>query len=347
MNDKFRCPITYQIFCNPVKAKDGIVYEERAITSFLEKNNYKSPHTMKKISSVYEEMVELKEDINKYLNLNPDMKDEQFVDNYNLIKKFFEGDYNIITQITDIEIEEKNYESIRKLFTSAKFSVVKKFLKRVTSGDIKLIKICLNLENINIMREILKNKSSEEKKVYLNAVSEGNFIHNLITNGSRSKIMKYITLYLENDIPVCLGWNSKWDLFHYGYYYSPQHNDIYDYLANGNNKISTFSFSQINDKINIKIGYSNIKKMGLFRKILSDYRDVQDMSQQRLNTSVITFLKILFSDPEGTFIDSIEESDKKHIYRSYFKFFKKQKNNLRLKSKYARLVYGDIAYNRN
>ena len=72
------CPITHQIFYNPVTIDDGYTYEKQAIEKWLE-NNKTSPMTKDKITIInFKVNIVIKNIIENYLLENPDKKEEQF-----------------------------------------------------------------------------------------------------------------------------------------------------------------------------------------------------------------------------------------------------------------------------
>jgi ankyrin repeat protein len=77
IEDTLVCPITQQIFKDPVFADDGHVYEEQAILEWLQKNN-ESPMTRKKITNNVRPAHFMRGLVDKFLEENPDHKKYQF-----------------------------------------------------------------------------------------------------------------------------------------------------------------------------------------------------------------------------------------------------------------------------
>src|SRR3989338_776076 len=71
--DKYRCPITLQIFSEPVVASDGHVYEEEALIKCINQHNNMSPITRQKITS-YNKCIMIKDEVNEYIRKNPELK---------------------------------------------------------------------------------------------------------------------------------------------------------------------------------------------------------------------------------------------------------------------------------
>lgn len=67
------CPITCQIFVDPVVAEDGFTYEKTAILTWLKKKSI-SPMTKKPISKNIYPNILIKQIKNEYLEKNPEKK---------------------------------------------------------------------------------------------------------------------------------------------------------------------------------------------------------------------------------------------------------------------------------
>ena len=77
IEDTLECPITHQIFVDPVFAEDGHVYEREAIWQWLEKKK-ESPFTRKPMKKDLRPAHIIKGLVAKYLEENPDQKKHQF-----------------------------------------------------------------------------------------------------------------------------------------------------------------------------------------------------------------------------------------------------------------------------
>lgn len=75
--EKYYCPITKQIFSEPVVAEDGQIYEKKAIKVWLENNNT-SPLTREMIKKDLFPIYQFKDEINEYLKKNPEYKEQQY-----------------------------------------------------------------------------------------------------------------------------------------------------------------------------------------------------------------------------------------------------------------------------
>src|SRR3972149_11790482 len=97
---RYLCPISKQIYNDPVVAEDGIIYERQMIESWFKKTNI-SPMIGKQISKKVYPIVSIKNEVKEYLEKYPKYKEEQFS-----IKKNF--DLKDIKKI----FMEKNYEEL-------------------------------------------------------------------------------------------------------------------------------------------------------------------------------------------------------------------------------------------
>ena len=77
IEDTLECPITHQIFVDPVFAEDGHVYEREAILQWLDTKK-ESPLTRKPIKKNVRSAHIIKGLVTKYLEENPDQKKHQF-----------------------------------------------------------------------------------------------------------------------------------------------------------------------------------------------------------------------------------------------------------------------------
>lgn len=78
MDSDFRCPITKNIFYDPVIGSDGQTYERQAIEEWLKKNQT-SPISRKPMDGSLHTSLLVKNMITKMLDINPKLKKEQYV----------------------------------------------------------------------------------------------------------------------------------------------------------------------------------------------------------------------------------------------------------------------------
>jgi hypothetical protein len=72
-----KCPITHQLFCYPVMAEDGQIYEKLAIEQWF-KTNGRSPMTNSYISKNLKPIYPIKNLVEELVNENPNLKEEQY-----------------------------------------------------------------------------------------------------------------------------------------------------------------------------------------------------------------------------------------------------------------------------
>lgn len=116
------CPITYQIFLNPVRADDKHVYEKKWLQKWLLFNDT-SPLTRKNIKS-FRESKSVKKKVERYLKEHPDKKEDQFIEemepyieNEAIIDKIvWVKEWNLLLDYKDIDLSHflTNY-GIKKL----------------------------------------------------------------------------------------------------------------------------------------------------------------------------------------------------------------------------------------
>lgn len=75
--EHYICPISTQIFLEPVICEDGHIYEKEMIIKWLQLNQT-SPITRQQMSFMYNDCDDLKIEINNFLKYNPEQKINQF-----------------------------------------------------------------------------------------------------------------------------------------------------------------------------------------------------------------------------------------------------------------------------
>lgn len=137
IND-IKCPISQQIFCDPVIAEDGIIYERSCISQWLN-DSVTSPITRQEISNSLIPVLFVKTLVNNYLNANPDKKCIQFKPclDYFLNKKKVHTLINI-----------KNFE---QLLNYGNFK-----LRYMYRND-TLEKLFAGCQNINVLKHVIDN----------------------------------------------------------------------------------------------------------------------------------------------------------------------------------------------
>jgi hypothetical protein len=142
IRDFITCPITYNIFSNPVLCSDGIIYESESIEKWLENSN-KSPWTKEILST--KDLIPvntLKRFIDKYLELNPDEISERYESGKTKqeIRSLIESDIKYILNFQSPDLLTF-FKIIHKLSTD----VLQKIFK-----NYKVVKHIVDNINVNI-----------------------------------------------------------------------------------------------------------------------------------------------------------------------------------------------------
>lgn len=108
--DKYYCPITKQIFSDPVVAEDGQIYEKRAIKTWLESNNT-SPLTRLTIKKDLFPIFQFRDEVNEFLKKNPKYREYQYdnLKDYNkieIIKIMEHNHYHKLLKYADFKLNE-------------------------------------------------------------------------------------------------------------------------------------------------------------------------------------------------------------------------------------------------
>ncbi|QKF94400.1 ankyrin repeat protein [Fadolivirus algeromassiliense] len=98
------CPITQLIFCDPVMAEDGHLYEFMAIKNHITRNNT-SPVTNEKMGNMLIRAVKVKAMIDDFLVDNPEYKSNQFL---------FRKPFYLFTKEFIDNLREKKYEQLKE-----------------------------------------------------------------------------------------------------------------------------------------------------------------------------------------------------------------------------------------
>jgi len=186
----FKCPITLQYFRNPTTLSDGITYEYKEITKWLEEHNYSSPLTKKNIDKNYSVNIVIKNVIDE-LEKNGSIQERYM--NYKInIEKFKLNKFKSLKTIeqqkkylddVDLECEDEN-------------------------GNKPIHLIC---QNENSTSEIIKYIIDKDVDLECEDINGWRPIH-LICQYSTPEIIKYIidkgvNLECEND--------EKWRPIHF------------------------------------------------------------------------------------------------------------------------------------
>lgn len=111
---RFICPITDQLFLNPVLANDGIYYEKEAIEKWL-KVKKTSPMTREKIRTITDCKI-MKQCVEAFIEMYPENRSEQYKEDLKEHQDFLEEvdqliddkDYDELLKYTNFDIHELN-----------------------------------------------------------------------------------------------------------------------------------------------------------------------------------------------------------------------------------------------
>lgn len=131
--DEYICPITHQIFYDPVCASDGNTYEKDTILLWLEKNNT-SPLTRKQITKTLHNNNVLKRIIKELIIKNPDLIKDQYIPMFN-ISIIKDQKYNKILDYKNFYITD-DYTSFTDFFENCRdFMILKHFVDYFNNED--------------------------------------------------------------------------------------------------------------------------------------------------------------------------------------------------------------------
>ena len=131
--EDYKCPLTLDVFYEPVMAIDGYIYEKTAIVEWF-KNNQISPITRKQISNTLIDSPFVKNSINKFLEKNPQYISERFnipfSSNIKLVCKYINnGDFLNLTGIREFSLKYlMDNDILLKIFMDCKNNDVIKFI---------------------------------------------------------------------------------------------------------------------------------------------------------------------------------------------------------------------------
>lgn len=117
--DYLYCPITKQIFQEPVVCSDGHVYEREAIEEWL-KTNRTSPKTRETISQTFYTSIIYKNIVSDFLENNPHLKEEQYYrvkdyqkDKNEFFELLFNNQFELIADFEGIHLFDnlRNYDT--------------------------------------------------------------------------------------------------------------------------------------------------------------------------------------------------------------------------------------------
>ncbi len=236
----FLCPITMELFRDPVIAQDGITYERVAIEEWFSKSKT-SPITREKISIKLYPNIFLRNQINKLISENPNLKSKQYETTditMPSIKRIYKTkSYGRILNYKNYNIEEL-IEKNKKTVTKKKFGFIKKNVEICETCVLKqLLRNCKDERILNYFLDNAINlgaKNSNHNKlihflcefspvnIVVMAVNKGADLKSktkkglypihFACKGSNLEVVKYL---IENGVDLEAEANNGWKPIHY------------------------------------------------------------------------------------------------------------------------------------
>ena len=219
------CPISHQIFLNPVNAPDGFTYEHNEIITWLEKNGT-SPMTREKMEIYKLSPNNLVKDlVNVYLNEYPDNKMNQYrkihLNNIDEVKQLISNNkFEKLLDIVEYDISQMfgNNLFVNLLENCKDFSILKHVLDNcidlecVSSKKWMPIHYLCRYSTPEIIKYII------DKNVDLEyATNDGWKPIHLICRYSTSEMIKYI---IDKNVDLECATNNGWKPIHFICHYS-------------------------------------------------------------------------------------------------------------------------------
>ena len=209
IHENIICPITHQIYYDPVTASDGQTYEKEAIEEWLGKNNI-SPLTQNKLNSNMYPAITVRNLVNELLKANPELKENQYKSDltYNTNKKKIK---EFIRLKNFYKLKDYNNYDLLNLITKPKNSDTK-----------YLEEILINCKDESILKYIIDNAIDLECED-----NSWRLIH-YVCKFSTFEIIKYV---IEKGVDLeC--WVNNWKPIHIICKYSDP--DAIRYIINKN-----------------------------------------------------------------------------------------------------------------
>ena len=177
MENILRCPITNEIFLDPVIASDKQTYERQALINWL-KRNKTSPKTRAEMD--YEGIIDnftVKQMVEEYLKTNPDKKEEQYQ---------FDNRYEVNKKNIKTLINKKMYDGLKNYiqFDLKDLIKKKKFKQILENADNRIVKHIidnsLDLDCADLKKgpanNIIKYSNKDIIKYFLNKNKQSEFL---------------------------------------------------------------------------------------------------------------------------------------------------------------------------
>ncbi len=194
--DKFVCPITKQIFKDPVVAEDGHIYEKDAIVEWFKKKS-NSPMTRRKIDKKMYPLVQFNNELKEFLQKNPALLEEQY-------KNAFPYDITEVTKILNVSIGSNC--DFTKLLSFTNFKLLDQIVIDYNTQVATFLEIILSkCEDDSIIKYVLDNSVDSKTKSHISQETDdvGYPIHILCKFGNYNIIKHALKLLLgPSDLEV-------------------------------------------------------------------------------------------------------------------------------------------------
>jgi len=193
------CPISLQIFKDPVIAEDGITYERESIEEWFEKNK-KSPSTGIELRSTNITCnIFVKNFVNEYLSLRPEEKINQYVCK---IKTFDEIKYY---KITDLSVIKSN--DIVKICSALKLNELNYLIENTNFNDElenknKLIHFICQTSTPEIIMHIINHYVNNNLDIECCNIGGYSPIHYICLNSTPEMIQYIFIIYIEHNLSI-------------------------------------------------------------------------------------------------------------------------------------------------
>jgi len=222
IRDLIICPITLQIFCEPVIASDGITYEKSAITKLK-----KSPISGATFIGTPYYSYLAKNVVDNFLTAYPEYKKDQYIPVYkyteyaNEVYTFVNaGLYNKLLHFTDFDIINMSTGSnscIFDILTKCNDDIIKHVIDNMTNlnnrGKYGTILNCvIKLSNVNILKYLISKEG-----ININAKSQnGNTaIFDTFDETNLSFSFEKFKLLIDNGIDIKIVNSNNENIIHY------------------------------------------------------------------------------------------------------------------------------------
>lgn len=199
------CPITNQIFLDPVLAHDGFTYEKDAIKKWLGKNDT-SPMTGLQIDNLtFIENILIKNTITNFIDKDPNLKKQQYqkekeICTFNfVIESILEKCLDIDTIESIIDLKDVDYNKFKKVFLN--YNNINELIKKIDKNEfsviidsggenyVRIINLVIHQKcDIDIIKYVMDNTPNID---YVNNCDR-TILDRIIVNNNVTEIVEYL-----------------------------------------------------------------------------------------------------------------------------------------------------------